>query len=319
MSRNSAKKLAARKDAAKQEAAQPLSSRKETHASHKVAPARERMKLPNYPLLALSLAGMAVAGYLTYTGWTGAHAAFCTQGTGCDVVQNSRWATLFGAPTAFWGLLSYTALAAIALRVRRAAVHWQLAWIVALVGLGVSLYLTAISVLVLQTTCVYCLTSLGILAAIVALLAWRRPEGIEKFAWPGWLLQSGAVAAVVVVALHVNYSGWLDSNSGPEDPYLKGLAIRLTEAGAKFYGASWCPHCQRQKELFGPAAKRLPYVECSPGGQQAPSAPECTAQGIVNFPTWIFPGGDRVTSVLEPDALSRKVGYAGPPPDLGAK
>ncbi len=60
----------------------------------------------------------------------------------------------------------------------------------------------------------------------------------------------------------------------------------LGEAGAKFYGTFWCPHCQSQKKLFDNSAK-LPYIECStPNGQG--QLPICAEVGITSYPTWIF-------------------------------
>eukprot|EP00980_Cylindrotheca_fusiformis_P028682 scaffold22635_cov134-Cylindrotheca_fusiformis.AAC.10 len=45
------------------------------------------------------------------------------------------------------------------------------------------------------------------------------------------------------------------------------LAKTLRDKGVTFYGAFWCPHCSRQKELFGAEAfGYLNYVECSPKG-----------------------------------------------------
>lgn len=254
---------------------------------------------------------MAVAGYLTYTGWSGDQAAFCEAGSGCDLVQSSQWATFLGVPTAVWGLLSYVALAYIAVRVKRPPVQWQRAWVVGVIGWGVSVYLTAISVVVLGTTCPYCLASLGIFTAIVTLLVWRRPDGIPRVAWPRWLLQTGAAALVVIAAMHLQSTSTVPA--GPEDPYLRGLATRLSESGAIFYGASWCPHCQEQKALFGASQERLPYVECSPGGQGGPSASSCTQAGVRSYPTWIFANGDRVTSLLSLEELAIRAGYASAP------
>lgn len=262
---------------------------------------------PNWPLLALSTAGMAIAGYLTYTAWSGDHAAYCEAGGGCDIVQSSQWARFLGAPTAFWGLLTYAALAYVAVKVRRAHAQWQRAWFAAAVGWGASAYLTAVSVLMLQATCPYCLASFGIFTAIVGLLLWQRPEGVPRVAWPRWLLQTAAVALVVIGAMHVQASN--RTPIGPEDPYQRGLAERLTESGALFYGASWCPHCQQQKALFGASVERLPYIECSPSGPNAPSAPSCTRAGIRTYPTWIFPNGERVSAVLSLSELAARVGY----------
>src|SRR5688500_11490065 len=78
---------------------------------------------PNMPLLGLSVAGMAVAGYLTYTGWTGDRAAYCEAGGGCDIVQSSQWATLLSDPTAIWSMLLYVSLAFIAFSVMYALVQ----------------------------------------------------------------------------------------------------------------------------------------------------------------------------------------------------
>ena len=63
------------------------------------------------------------------------------------------------------------------------------------------------------------------------------------------------------------------------------LAECLTDSGAKFYGASWCPHCNDQKDMFGSAVTSIPYVECTEN-QAA-----CNAAGITGYPTWIFADG----------------------------
>jgi uncharacterized membrane protein len=250
---------------------------------------------------------MAVAGYLTYTGWTGDRAAYCEAGGGCDIVQASQWATFLRLPTALWGLLLYAGLAYVAYQVRRPIVQWRRAWVLAVIGWGVSAYLTTISIVVIQATCPYCLGSFGIFSAIVGLLVWQRPEGMPRFAWPKWLLQTAIPAVVVIVALHAQANA--RAALGPEDPYLRGLAERLTEGGALFYGASWCPHCQEQKALFGAAQKRLPYVECSPGGRRAPAASACINAGVQTYPTWVFADGTRVTAVLSARELAERVGY----------
>ena len=47
-----------------------------------------------------------------------------------------------------------------------------------------------------------------------------------------------------------------------QEENLEIMAKCLTDKGAKFYGASWCSWCKKEKELFGEAAQYLPYVEC---------------------------------------------------------
>jgi len=68
----------------------------------------------------------------------------------------------------------------------------------------------------------------------------------------------------------------------------ENLAKCLTAKGAVLYGASWCPHCQRQKALFGDMIKDIKYVECqAPNGGQTE---ECANAGIKAYPTWIING-----------------------------
>jgi thiol-disulfide isomerase/thioredoxin len=89
------------------------------------------------------------------------------------------------------------------------------------------------------------------------------------------------------MVMHQGFGGYERAFSGPENRYLTALAEHLTRTGARFYGAYWCPHCQHQKALFGPAAKKLPYTECSPhGGPGTPLATDCLSADIKRYRTW---------------------------------
>jgi uncharacterized membrane protein/glutaredoxin len=257
---------------------------------------------------------MAVTGYLTFTAWQGKLAAFCSEGAGCDVVLNSRWSTLFGMPTSFWGFLTYSLLAAVAWN-RHVASQWRWTWVVSLGGLLFSLYLTAISLFEITATCPYCLTSLAIMALIFAITAFTRPANLANFSWGSWLGKTVGVAALIIVTLHLHYAGYWGDAPKPEDPWVKALAEHLTRTDAKFYGASWCPHCQDQKKLFGTSVKRIPYVECSPGGSRAPQANACKEKDIKSYPTWVI-NGQRQTGVLPLDTLAQlsKFNYQGGQP-----
>ena len=269
---------------------------------------------PNWPLLVLAVLGMALSAYLSFTAWQGRLVAFCTEGAGCDVVLNSRWSTLFGMPTSFWGFLTYALLAAVAWN-RFADTQWRWAWVISLFGLLFSLYLTSISFFELKAACPYCLTSLGIMAVIFIMTTLQRPENLPKFSWGPWLVKTVSVAAVAIVALHLYFAGYWGDAPQPEDPWVKALAEHLTKSDAKFYGASWCPHCQEQKKLFGGSVKRIPYIECSPGGPQAPQASVCKDNDIKSYPTWVI-DGQRQTGVLPLDTLAQlsKFDYQGGKP-----
>ncbi len=78
----------------------------------------------------------------------------------------------------------------------------------------------------------------------------------------------------------------------------------LTDAGALFYGAFWCPHCGEQKALFERSTK-LPYIECStPDGKGQTQV--CIDEEIQGYPTWKFANGDVVDRVMQLDELAEK-------------
>jgi uncharacterized membrane protein len=262
---------------------------------------------PNWPLFALSLLGMAVSGYLTYSSWRGRLVAGCTVGSACDVVLSSRWSTLLGVPTSFWGFLTYALLAAIAWS-KSVSDQWKWAWVVALFGLLYSVYLTSVSLFELKAACPYCLTSLALMTLIFITVTFQKPGILRGFSWGPWLAKSLGGAVIVIFALHLHYAGYLGRTEGPEDPWIQGLAQHLARSDAKFYGASWCPHCAEQKELFGGSVKRLPYVECSPAGPSAPQADVCKEKNIQSYPTWII-NGQRYTGVQTLDALAQMSKY----------
>jgi len=262
----------------------------------------------NRVIFGLAVVGMALTAYLTTVKWFGETPLYCGVESSCDVVQSSRWSTLFGLPLSFWGFLTYAVLATLLWRMGRRRSLWGKATFVACMGVGVSTYLTIVSVVEIQATCMYCLASFAILIAIFALLCWTKPEQIPGFQWKTWLPGTALSAVLAVAALHLHYSGVFDPAAGPEKPYLAALATHLEESGAKFYGAHWCPRCQDQKALFEASVKRLPYVECSPGGPGSPLTVSCAAKEIDNFPTWMIKG-KRYIGLREPKALAKLSGF----------
>ena len=182
---------------------------------------------------------MVLTAYLVLTSWLGQSPLYCDEGSPCDIVQQSRWGTFLGIPTAFWGFLTYATLAYIGFRVRHPVWHWKSAWTVSMVGLGYSVYLTAISLLVIGATCAYCFASLSIIAVTFGVIIFQRPAGLPDFKYTAWAGQTIAMALVIVGGMHLHYSGVFDPAAGMEDPYLRGLAEHLSRENAVFYGASW--------------------------------------------------------------------------------
>ena len=86
------------------------------------------------------------------------------------------------------------------------------------------------------------------------------------------------------------------------------LAKCLTDKGAKFYGASWCPHCANQKTLFGAAGKYVPYIECADPANANQQTAVCEDAGIESYPTWVFADGSRKSGVVPLEVLASKAG-----------
>lgn len=76
------------------------------------------------------------------------------------------------------------------------------------------------------------------------------------------------------------------------------------------YGAYWCPHCARQKELFGREAwSMVPYVECAPRGYGA-NVKLC--RNVEGFPEWTSGRGKLLASgEVSLSTLASKCGYPG--------
>jgi thiol-disulfide isomerase/thioredoxin len=86
---------------------------------------------------------------------------------------------------------------------------------------------------------------------------------------------------------------------------LDSLASCIKDSGAKFYGAFWCPHCQKQKGAFGRSARLLPYVECStPDGKGQLQI--CKDAGVEGYPTWEFADGSRMNGNIALETLAEK-------------
>ena len=182
------------------------------------------------------MAGLVVAGYLSWLKWAGGNAAFCSAGSGCDIVQASRYAMLLGVPTAFWGAGLYAAIAvlgAMGLTARR----WFAAFLLAAAGVAFSVYLTGLSIFALGASCVYCLASGAIAVALLGVLLWRRRTLADRASLrPARLITSGVLFAIAAVVFGAFWFA-----AGPSAPvsYQLALARHLRATGAVMYGAYW--------------------------------------------------------------------------------
>jgi vitamin-K-epoxide reductase (warfarin-sensitive) len=119
----------------------------------------------------LSVAGVAVSAVSLQRHYAKSATAFCDVGErfNCDIVNRSEQSTVMGIPVAGIGVMGYGVLLVLATvyRSRTETPTWLLA--AAMAGLAFALYLTYVEGYVLETWCILCLSSLGLIAGIAIL------------------------------------------------------------------------------------------------------------------------------------------------------
>jgi uncharacterized membrane protein len=129
----------------------------------------------------LALVGFFVALYLWLHALGVGGELKCGTG-GCETVQTSRWAVLFGLPVAFYGVVGYGVLFVTALLSLRPAAFGEPRWDRLLVGFATigflfTVYLTYVELFLIHAICRWCVGSAVIITAIwiVSLLALKSP------------------------------------------------------------------------------------------------------------------------------------------------
>jgi uncharacterized membrane protein len=120
--------------------------------------------------------GLGVAAYLT---WVHYHpeALVCTQGGGCETVQQSHYAVLLGVPVAIYGLVAWAAVLVLVL--------WDtptarlLVAAIAVVSAVFAAYLVIVQVAVIDAVCVWCLANDVVLTPLLALFSILRLRDVD--------------------------------------------------------------------------------------------------------------------------------------------
>lgn len=128
--------------------------------------------------VALALAGVAIAGYLTWVHYADLQ-PLCVGGTGgCERVQTSEYAKLAGVPVALIGLVGYLAvLGTVALPEQAGGTA---AAFLALSGALFSGWLTYVEVVEIEAICQWCVVSAALMTALAAVSVARLlqvPDG----------------------------------------------------------------------------------------------------------------------------------------------
>lgn len=113
--------------------------------------------------------------------------------------------------------------------------------------------------------------------------------------------------------------------SQASDPEIDNFAKCLTEKGSTMYGVFWCPHCAKQKKMFGSSFKLVNYVECDArcirdennklptycnGNIGNPKL--CNQKNVKLYPHWEFIGKTNQEGVMLFEQLAAKTGCSSP-------
>ena len=128
-------------------------------------------RVPYLAIAFLAVAGVAVSAVSLERHYAKSATAFCDVGErfSCDIVNRSEYSSVMGIPVAGIGIAGYGVLLALATIYRSRSETPTRLLVAAVAGLGFALYLTYVEGYVLETWCILCLSSLGLIAGIAIL------------------------------------------------------------------------------------------------------------------------------------------------------
>jgi len=280
------------------------------------------------PIMAgISTLGLVITAYLTFVSFSQSSVACPTNA--CDVVLTSPYAKLFGLPLSLFGCLGYASMIAFAIapllvkqeqkELRTKLEHWTglLLFMGGTAMMVFSGYLIYLLVTVIQAACIYCIASALLSTSLfVFSIIGRKWEDIGKLFFTGALIATLTLVGTLVIYGSVSKpitSATLpiDATTGkqiiqsPTTRPKKGigwevtttsgtaeiaLAKHLKQIGAKMYVLYTCPHCYKQKQLFGKEAlAELNWIECLPDGKNSQTK-LCVEAKIDSVPAWNING-----------------------------
>jgi uncharacterized membrane protein len=121
----------------------------------------------------LSVAGIVVSGVSLQRHYSKSATSFCEFGEkfNCDIVNRSEYSSIMGIPVAAIGIAGYGLLVTLSTWYRSRPETATRLLMFASAGLAFALYLTYIEAQVLNTWCILCLISLGIITLVTGLAA----------------------------------------------------------------------------------------------------------------------------------------------------
>lgn len=134
--------------------------------------------------LLLVVIGLLITAYLSYSKLFNVPVA-CIEGSAfdCSLVESSAWSRVMGIPVAYLGFGAYVALGLLLLLEPRVGLVREygpmLVFAITLFGFIYHLYLTYISIFVLQALCPWCLTAELTMTALMVVSALRLRQALQ--------------------------------------------------------------------------------------------------------------------------------------------
>jgi len=127
--------------------------------------------------IGLTVLGLLVAAYLTWTHYSHSSVQCIGGSNECDVVQSSSYSSVAGFPVALLGLLGYIAILGLLLAEEKGGRLAEnaplLLFGLTLIGVAYSAYLTYLELAVIHAICQYCVTSAIIMTILFGIAAYR--------------------------------------------------------------------------------------------------------------------------------------------------
>ena len=148
---------------------------------HESVPLQVQARNRRMVITVLSVLGIFVAGYLTWSHFSG-EPVYCGGSNSCELVNSSRFAYLGPIPVAVIGLTGYIIILVLSLIPPKDDRPWPMLLIFggALIGVMLQWYLFYIEVAVLRAICYWCVTSQTFITLIFLLSFPRQDLAVEE-------------------------------------------------------------------------------------------------------------------------------------------
>lgn len=227
--------------------------------------------------LVLAGAGIVVTLLLTWAHFNGSVQQICSPQSGCGTVLASSYSEFLQLPTALFGFMYYFFVFVVIgsyplLETGSRSTVINVLLSLSFVAFALSIVLTIYSIIVLGTTCIYCLISTGIATCLFLVLIfwWIRGQRLEKFeniSSAGLKIAVGLLVVTTAIFAGLYFQTWLhtpvpesNANGGFEKSLLAYEANSIGNPQApirvvEFFDLA-CPHCQRFTARIFPKIKR---------------------------------------------------------------